>query len=182
MDFNELNIINDDGIFIKNNFFNKEIFEKLETSFNNKDFDEIHQPLQIKYENKYQAYPCYQKNAEMEISNFIGNYFSLNLKNTFKLKTILRKTYSNELLKSVYNKKYGIIHKDNCYLAGVVYFDKTFNGGTAFYNEQTDKLSDIEVGAYPNRMILYKGNRLHSSCHDFSFKVRKILCFFIYNE
>ena len=33
-----------------------------------------------------------------------------------------------------------------------------------------DKYPDIQIGAYPNRLIIYNATRFHAACNDFSFK------------
>ena len=37
---------------------------------------------------------------------------------------------------------------------------------------------DIYVSAYPNRLVIYNGNRLHAPAFDYSFKERHSLAFF----
>jgi len=175
----ENNILNDSGIHIKHNFFSSDILKSINDTFDKKDFKETYQPEEIFYGNRYQAYPCYQKRDNDIIFNYIKSYIENIVKKKFELLVVMRKVYSEELLKSKVNTKYGLKHKDGSDLAGVISLDHTVDGGTAFYYNQCDNYPDIEIGSWPNRMILYKGNRWHSSCHDFSYKVRKNICFFI---
>ena len=60
--------------------------------------------------------------------------------------------------------------------------DFSVTGGTAFFNAQSDKFPDIEIGAVPNRLVLYDNKRFHAPSHDYTYDVRKIICFFIYNK
>ena len=78
--------------------------------------------------------------------------------------------------------KYGFVHKDcpdgEPALAGMMYFDQSFDGGTAFFANQMDKIPDIYISAYPNRLVLYHGNRFHAPAIDYTFKERLTLTFF----
>jgi len=117
----------------------------------------------------------------------IGNYFKTSFNDDFRVETTYRKVYSEELLKSKCNTRYGFIHTDggmygNCLYAGVIYMDFSNTGGTAFFNAPSDKFPDIEIGAVPNRLILYDNKRFHAPSHDFTYEVRKNICFFIYDK
>ena len=78
---------------------------------------------------------------------------------------------TKELLKSKTNTPYGIVHQDLInQFAAVLPFYQSNSGGTAFYEYEFDKYPDIQIGAYPNRLIIYDAQRNHSPCNDFTFK------------
>ena len=87
---------------------------------------------------------------------------------------------TEELLKSKTNTPYGIIHQDSDenQFAAVMPFYQSNSGGTAFFEYVFDKYPDIQIGAYPNRLIIYGAKRHHAACNDFSFKETYKLNFF----
>ena len=60
-----------------------------------------------------------------------------------------------------------------------MHFDQSYEGGTAFFEHYWDKIPDIYIGAYPNRLLLYSSNRWHCPSFDFSYKERDSLAFFL---
>ena len=99
------------------------------------------------------------------------------------LKVIARKTLMSEVKKSKAHGKYGFVHRDiddkqEQLIAGMLYFDQSFDGGTAFFENHWDKTPDIYVSAYPDRLILYHGHRWHAPAFDYTFEERKTLSFF----
>ena len=88
-----------------------------------------------------------------------------------------------EVKKSAAKEKYGIVHRDtDVEFAFVFQFVQSFNAGTAFFENFNDKLPDIEISAYRNRLILYNAQRWHAPCTDFTFKERYIISGFIRTE
>ena len=78
---------------------------------------------------------------------------------------------TEELLKSKTNTPYGLVHHDSDnQFAAVLPFYQSNSGGTAFFEYQSDKYPDIQIGAYPNRLIIYDAGRFHAACNDFTFK------------
>ena len=71
---------------------------------------------------------------------------------------------------------------DTAEFAGVFQFVQSFDGGTAFFENAGDKVPDIEVSAYPNRLTMYSGGRLHTNCTDFTFEERIVVLVFIKTE
>lgn len=181
---NELynNLQEDGGLYLKPNFFPEKIYNNLLDKFEKNTFVETYEPAKRLFGHRFQGYPCYNLILEEgEEYNFIKNFIntSLNL-NEFNLVVKLRKVYSDEILKSKCDGHYGYIHTDTASLvAGVVHFEQTIDGGTAFFEHYIDKHPDIKVGAYPNRLIMYSSSKYHSSCQDFNFNVRKTLAFFV---
>ena len=95
----------------------------------------------------------------------------------------IRLTLTSELKKSVQfqhsnSRSVGSVHHDTKDFAGVIPFDQSFTGGTAFYENQWDKAPDIIYGSWPNRLVLYNGKRNHTACHDFTFENRYVLVIF----
>ena len=82
-----------------------------------------------------------------------------------------RKMIAEELLKSKTNTPYGIVHQDNVnQFAAILFFHQSTSGGTAFFEYEDDKYPDIQIGAYPNRLIIYSAKRNHAPCNDFTFE------------
>ena len=63
-----------------------------------------------------------------------------------------------------------------------MYFDQAYNGGTAFFFNQMEKVPDIYVSAVPNRLVLYSGGIYHAPCFDYTYKERHTLSFFFRTE
>ena len=60
----------------------------------------------------------------------------------------------------------------------MMYFDQAYDGGTAFFNNQMERVPDIYISAVPNRLVLYHGGRSVSPALDYTFKERLTLSFF----
>ena len=59
------------------------------------------------------------------------------------------------------------------------FFEQSYVGGTAFFENQWDKVPDVTYGSWPNRLVLYNGQRNHAACHDYTFEKRySIILFF----
>ena len=88
-----------------------------------------------------------------------------------KVGLMVRKMIAEELLKSKTNTPYGIVHQDTVnQFAAILFFHQSSSGGTAFFEYGDDKYPDIQIGAYPNRLIIYSAKRNHAPCNDFTFK------------
>ena len=72
-------------------------------------------------------------------------------------------------------KKYvKIVHLDR----GLIPFEQSWSGGTAFFEHEYEKVPEIVYGSHPNRLILFDGRRNHAACHDFRTEKRYYLnCF-----
>jgi len=167
------------GIFIQPNFLLENEFVDLFEKVKKLDYKETYQPNDVYFGNRFQAYPCYEKNDD-DITKFLYSkiqpLFKRELKN-FQCK--IRKTLTDELKSSKVNTDMGIIHidEDNDF-ASVLQFEQTVNGGTAFFENKWDKYPDITVGSYPNRIIIYKGKRNHAPMFDYTYKERYIIASF----
>jgi hypothetical protein len=173
-------LIKQGSIIIKPQFLNQEQYYFSLSLFENRKFTETYQPSEVYYGNRFQAYPCYQYILNEEDNRLFENLISRELNQEITLKTIARKIYTEELKKSKCNTKYGYIHEDDADIAGVLPFDQSVDGGTAFFENPWDKVPDISVGSYKNRLILYNSKRNHAPCQDFTFTERKVLAFMIY--
>ncbi len=174
----EDNILKGD-IFIRPNFLPKNEFEDLFEKVKKLDYIEAYQPSDVYFGNRFQAYPCYEKNDE-EITNYLYSKIQPLFKNQlldFQCK--VRKTLTDELKISKVNTDIGIVHTDeNNKFASVLQFDQTVNGGTAFFENMWDKYPDITIGSYPNRILIYKGKRNHAPMFDYTYKERYIIASF----
>ena len=84
------------------------------------------------------------------------------------------------LIPALLTKNNGVeVESDLADLAGVFYFEQSYLGGTAFFENHFDPIPDITIGAYTNRLILYNGNRWHAPCADYTFEERYIIAFMV---
>lgn len=184
------NSIRKGNIHIDNGFLNDDSYELLVNEVPKLNFIETYQPATEFYGNRFQAQPTWEFNGIENIDKKLKKEFVSKLEKILdikikKCKTVIRKTITSELIKSKVNTKYGLIHRDSvsdddfCDLAGVLYFTQSYDGGTAFFEKEFDKYPDIEISAYPNRLIMYDARRSHASCHDFTFEDRYVLAFAI---
>lgn len=182
-----LNQILDGSIHIETNFFdNIDLYKSIIKEMLQTNTKETYQPWSANYGNRMQGMPCYES-----LFNFKKDYIINKIEKTLNLNVIdynciYRKIITEELKKSQCNGRYGFIHEDSkaiktnqSVLSAVMHFEQSFNGGTAFFENNYDKIPDIYVSAYPNRMILYNGKRWHAPAFDYSFKERNSLAFFL---
>jgi len=168
------------GLYIQPGFLPEKEFDWLYEKIKNLDYIETHQPTHIKVGNRFQGYPCYE-NFDKDISRFmesrIKSIFNRDLKD---FQCVIRKTLADELKMSKFDGDYGIIHHDNenATFASVFQFDRTTNGGTAFFENGWDKYPDISVGSYPNRLLIYRGLRNHAPMYDYTYKERYVIATF----
>jgi hypothetical protein len=168
------------SIYLKPNFLGDVLFKGSKNLLDNLEYDATYQPSEVYYGNRFQAYPCYQTIVGEDETKVYKKELQRIIDRDFDLRVIARKVLSKELIKSKVNTKYGLVHSDsNADIAGILYFDQSVSGGTAFFEHEWDKEPDIVVGAYPNRLLMYNAKRPHAPCQDFTFDERKILAFFI---
>ena len=176
----------DGGIGIHYNFFTEEKFNSIKSDLDRLKWHKVHQPSGASYGNRMQAFPVYENQYTKE-----NDYIKTNIEGILQtkitdFKTIARRVILSEVKESTQNfGKYGFIHRDyppeaesEPLIAGMMYFDQAYNGGTAFFNSQMEKVPDIYISAYPNRLVLYHAGRYHSPCLDYTFKERLTLSFF----
>jgi len=160
------------SIHIQRNFLEHKLYIKMCKEISKLKYIAGYQPGSEYFGNRFQAYPVnevdhwnkYKDIVVKKIENLLGcKIKNVNLK--------LRKIITKELLKSKTNTPYGIVHRDtDNQLAAILPFYQSNSGGTAFYENVSDKYPDIQIGAYPNRLIIYDAGRFHAACNDFSFK------------
>jgi hypothetical protein len=165
------------------NFYEEEIFKKIFNLINTDyPFLKTYQPQTWKNINRMDGYPCYETDI-LTPENFIFKEFvkTFQEKTLFKiklLKTLIRKTYKNELLEGRKNKKIFKPHQDEGFdLAGVIYFNsKHLNDGTVIFSNQKPS---IIVGSQPNRCVYYNCLQWHQPNIFQELDVRIIQPFFI---
>tara|TARA_B110000285_G_C14769535_1_gene443336 strand:+ start:120 stop:662 length:543 start_codon:yes stop_codon:yes gene_type:complete len=178
---NEKNVLSG-GFHIQPGFLLNNEFNDLNDKIKNLDYTETHQPSNLQLGNRFQGYPCYEKNDD-DITKLmyskVKNLFKRELKS---FQCVVRKVIGEELKMSKVDTQYGIIHSDNenPTFASVLQFDQTTNGGTAFFENSWDKHPDITIGSYPNRLLIYNGNRNHAPMYDFTYKQRYVIASFWY--
>ena len=175
------------GVSQHSNFFTTEKFHSIKKDLKSLEWSEQYQPYSIgQYGNRLQAMPCYQSNYDKENDYIISNIEKILQTKITDFKVLVRKILSSEIKQSPQNfGKYGLVHRDypagekeEPIIAGMMYFDQAYDGGTAFFNNQMERVPDIYISAVPNRLVLYHGGRYHSPCLDYTFKERLTLSFF----
>ena len=160
------------SIHIERNFLEPKLYDKMFKEMSKLKYIARCQPGALYFGNRFQAYPTnevdhwnkYKDIVAKKIEDLLGCI----IKNV-KLKA--RKMITKELLKSKTDTTYGIVHHDPDHqFAAVLSFYQSNSGGTAFFEYISDKYPDIQIGAYPNRLIIYNAQRNHSPCNDFTFK------------
>lgn len=168
------------AVHIENNFFTDEIYKDIYFNLKQVSFHECYQPSRQLYYNRLEAYPCHEY-----WYNRYDEFILLKLRDILgceikDFSCFARKLIAEELKKSPQgNGKYGLVHKDDMDFACVLSLDESVNNGTAFYDKHYDRYPNMEIGAYPNRIIIYSGKRFHSTCYDFNLKESmKLVMFF----
>ena len=151
----------------------------------NLEWRESHQPFKNQYGNRLQAFPCYESPYDKENDFTINKLEGILQTKLCDFKTIARKIVLSEIKQSPQNfGKYGFIHRDTSIedkkplIAAVMYFDQAYDGGTAFFHTQMERVPDIYISAIPNRLVLYSGGMYHAPCFDYTFKERKTISYF----
>ena len=190
------------GISQHCDFFPREKYQKIERDVKNLDYKASFQPSTNTYGNRLQAFPCYESYYFDENPYMKSRLEDLLKTKITEFKCLARKTILDEIRVSPQNfGKYGLIHRDTTYqtsipnagkagdvkgqniadrpmIAGMMYFDQAYNGGTAFFFNQMERVPDIYVSAVPNRLVLYSGGIYHAPCFDYTFKERLTLSIF----
>jgi hypothetical protein len=175
------------GIYIKPNFFKNKDFVGIKNELDTIPHEEMYQPEGTYYGNRFQAFPCYQINYE---NNYYSKIIHQELEKLIKdpilkLEIVSRKVLTDEVKQSKSYGPYANVHTDGLkdsvgtVIAGMMYFEQSFDGGTAFFEKMWDKVPDIYISAFPNRLVLYYGGRPHAPAIDYTFKERLTLSFFI---
>jgi len=193
------------GISQHHNFFPQEKFENIKKDLETLDYQATYQPSSKEYGNRMQAFPCYESYYHKENAYMKSRLETILGTKITEFKTLARKTVLEELKGSAQQfGNYGFIHKDTSnaasvpnasqadtssqqvkekpLLAGMMYFDQSYRGGTAFFFSQMEKVPDIYISAVPNRLVLYSGGIHHAPCFDYSYKERVTLSFFFRTE
>ena len=171
------------SIYLKPAFLTGDEFSSLQKKLHEYEYEEGYQPYKKYYGNRYQAYPCYHTNdieiADPEFFNLFKDRHQECLEEKItNFRCVIRKAITDEVKRSAINTKYGMVHRDTWGFASILHFVQSYNGGTAFFEDVVDRTPDIEVSAYPNRLIMYNGRRWHSPCTDFTFDERYVLVSF----
>lgn len=160
------------SIHIQRNFLEPKLYDKMLKEIPKLKYKAGYQPGSVYFGNRFQAYPVneiddWNKYKDIVVKK-LENLLGCKIKNVH-LK--LRKMITEELLKSKTNTPYGLVHQDRYnQFASILPFYQSNSGGTAFFENISDKYPDIQIGAYPNRLIIYNAKRNHAACSDFSFK------------
>ena len=176
----------DGGISIHPMFFSKEKFYSIKSDLDRLKWHKVHQPSGASYGNRMQAFPCYENQYDKENDYITNKIEGILQTKIIDFRTVARKIILSEIKQSPQNfGKYGLVHRDypagekeEPIIAGMMYFDQAYDGGTAFFNNQMERVPDIYISAVPNRLVLYHGGRYHSPCLDYTFKERLTLSFF----
>ncbi|SVC86676.1 uncharacterized protein METZ01_LOCUS339530 [marine metagenome] len=180
-----LNYILRGGISQHIPFFEPDKFNSIKRDLDRLKYHPVHQPYKNNYGNRKQAFPCYESPYDKENDYITTGIETILQTKITDFKTVARKIILSEVKESPQNfGKYGFIHRDypigdrEPLIAGMMYFDQAYDGGTAFFNNQMEKVPDIYISAIPNRLVLYHGGIYHAPCLDYTFKERLTLSFF----
>ena len=201
-----IDYITNNGISQHWNFFPQDKYRKIESDLKSLDYKATYQPSTNTYGNRLQAFPCYESYYFDENPYMKSRLEDLLKTKITEFKALARKIVLDEIRVSPQNfGKYGLVHKDTTYkagvpnggqtdgpkgqqltdrpmIAGMMYFDQAYNGGTAFFFNQMEKTPDIYISAVPNRLVLYSGGIYHAPCFDYTFKERLTLSLFFKTE
>ena len=174
------------GVTQHADFFSPEKFESIKEDIKTFKWEATHQPLKMKYGNRFQGMPCYQYEYKKENDYIINRLESIIQYNITDFNLIARKILISEIKASTQDfSKYGFVHRDypadtpqEPLIAGMMYFDQSYDGGTAFFHNQMEKAPDSYVSAFPNRLVLYHGGRYHANCFDYTMEERITFSFF----
>ena len=138
-------------------FFPREKYLKIENDLKSLDYKATYQPSTNTYGNRLQAFPCYESYYFDENPYMKSRLEDLLKTKITEFKCLARKTILDEIRVSPQNfGKYGLIHRDTTYqtsipnagkagdvkgqnvvdrpmIAGMMYFDQAYKGGTAFF-------------------------------------------------
>ncbi len=180
------------NIQIEPNFFDDDLYKKIVKKTSSLKTKATYQPQKKTYGNRMQAMPCHEAKFNFHRDLIIDKMEKLLDVKVMDYKCYYRKIKTEELKKSQCNSRYGFTHKDTLLdeylynatsseynLAGVLHFEQSYEGGTAFFENYWDHTPDIYISAYPNRLIIYNSNRWHAPAFDYSFKERNSLVFFV---
>jgi hypothetical protein len=146
------------------------------------------QPNEQKFNNRANAYACYETNVFIELDTPYKLFFKTFQEKTGfiieTLNTFFRKIYSSEL---GHIFKYGLRpHKDSVEhdVAGIIHFNTfSLNDGTGIFSEFENNNYQIEpdviVGAKPNRCVFYESQIWHRPLQDKNTEMRIVQPFFI---
>lgn len=167
------------SIHLDSNFFPDNIWKDIFYDLKQVQFNQTYQPSGFNYYNRLEAYPTneywYNKYNDF-IINKVQNSLGCKIKN---FDCFARKLIKSEIQKSPQGQcKYGTVHKDDSEYSAVISLDESTNGGTAFYEHHHHRYPNSEIGAYPNRLVLYSGSKFHSTCYDFNLDQSIKLVFF----
>ena len=140
----------------------------------------------MKYGNIFQGMCCYQSVYNKENDYIINKIENIIDNPITDFNMIARKILISEIKASTQDfSKYGFVHRDYAadqpqepLIAGMMYFEQSYDGGTAFFHNQMEKAPDSYVSAFPNRLVLYHGGRYHANCFDYTMEERFTFSFF----
>tara|TARA_Y100001963_G_C6696470_1_gene407232 strand:- start:504 stop:1088 length:585 start_codon:yes stop_codon:yes gene_type:complete len=149
-------------------------------------YDALHQPAGAYYGNRFQGHPVWETNELDIVDKPMNESIKSQIQKLFDKKIKdwqcrIRLTLTTEMQQSVQfkNNSIGFIHHDKRDFAGVIPFEQSYVGGTAFFENEWDKVPDVTYGSWPNRLVLYNGQRNHAACHDYTFEKRySVILFF----
>jgi len=150
-------------------------------------FTPSYQPFDNWYQNRFQAYPCYEtKKFSNESFLYKMLYSKLNIlldNKIDKLRTFLRKIITAEIEdKSIFKSISSLKHQDSDFdLAGLIYLNtfSILDGTRLFTAHGAQNEPDIVIGSKINRLIMYKADTWHEPGYDKHTEVRYIQPFFI---
>ena len=162
-----------------------DVYDELDARKENYEYEETYQPVVYSYGSRFHAYPCYETEPLELVDAEMNNIIQSKVQELFSEKITdwhckIRLALSSEVKESnsMTNSNYSFVHKDPESFAGVLPFEQSPTGGTAFFEYHWDKVPDVTYGSYPNRLLLYNGYRWHAAGQDFNIEKRYVLAMF----
>ena len=82
-----------------------------------------------------------------------------------------------------HNKQHTRIHKDDAYIAGIIYLNKDINEektGTSFYDNEKNKM--YSVNNYYNNAVFFQGNRLYHGASEINNNEERLTIIFFMDD
>ena len=151
----------DDHIIVKDNFFTKEILNKIQNEMSNLNFANRNTTVNEQSQNVYQKIYF---SVLLNPNHFAVKEVKKNLKKLLNIKT--SDSESNYFLSTKH--KGATPHFDGCQINCLVYLKgkELMNSGTAFYKydkEKNEYIPNLNVGFKENRAIIFDSKIYHAS-------------------
>lgn len=154
------------------NFYEPNDLGLIVLGFLNYNFNITYQSDTQYYQDRLQAYPCYEtqnfKKDHFVYQKFTNTFQNKTNINVLHCETFLRKVKLNEFKKSAsWGKQFPHTDGDTFDLAGLIYFNSnSIKDGTLIYNKEIDFEPTVIIGSKINRCVFYNTLIPHSPSNE----------------